>query len=734
MPYSVAGGDLAEWLDVAYQVLVDRDADGRLSAEGSAGIDNLTQRLARARKCLALLDRVRADSSSLNDFVLGSADDEQPKQLGRFQLVRRLGGGAHAIVYLARDPVLNRNVALKVPRSQLIESNQLRQRFLRESETVARLTHPNLVPVYELGFAGPVCFIVQAYVAGPTLRDWLASRGPMPADTAARLIHEVARGVAYVHRHRIIHRDIKPGNILLETAFATSSDEESLEFTPKLTDFGLAKLLERPGGLTQSQAMIGTPAYMAPEQVDGRVDEIGPATDVYGLGATLYEMLTGQPPFGADSTWETLRRIRNSEFPAPRALSPQIPRDLEAICLKCLEHASARRYSSAEELANDLQRFLQHEPVCARLPSPLERAVKWSRRRPLVASLATLLSLSIVAGFSVFAWQWRQAAKQRDMAMTNYRIAHQGLLDLQQAAISDKRFDHHTFDEFRRSITESAYGYIRQLREKNRGNRQIDWDIADMGYQLAHAHLARRDYETVREICSSIIPEWEILARESDNERDAKYFLAKSHRMMATALRGCGASIDTAIDEMDKSAAILERLVRANPDEHGLKNALADTYLTTASFLHFGGELDRALLYCDKAVELRRIAFYHAPQDRLMQRQLAEAHYRKAARLFVLREYSRAEEECVRALKLLEPLQNLEYDQPTTGIYVARCFRLRGDSAAEAGKTEISAKLHAAGLAGLTDLASAFPRHEQVAELLRVSQERVMEQSAVTLD
>jgi tetratricopeptide (TPR) repeat protein len=477
--------------------------------------------------------------------------------------------------------------------------------------------------------------------------------------------------------------------------------------------------------------MIGTPAYMAPEQVDGRNDEIGPATDVYGLGATLYEMLTGQSPFGADSTWETLRRIRNSEFPPPRKLCSLVPQDLEAICLKCLEFKPAHRYSSAHELADDLERFLQHEPVRARRPGPCERAVKWSSRRPLVASLLLLLAVCIPGGLSLVAWQWKQTTMHRDLAVSNFQIAHRSMRQLHELAMSDKRFSDPVFDDIRGILMASAHRYLRQLREENRGNVQIDWDIAEMGYRLAHASLSADNYDAAIDYCRLCIPEWEALTISSDKRVDAGYYLAKTHRILGTALARQGANVNATMPHMHKSEVILKRLIASNPNNYNLKNALAETYVTAGSLSKQLGKLEQALRYCDQAVELRREASRCAPSNRLIQRQLAEAHYRRAARLFRMADCQGAADECVRALKLLQPLHEKDYSQPTTGIYVARCLRLHGDAAAKAGNAYLTGQMRAAEMAALTQLADEFPLHRQVIHLLDDARNREMDERRV---
>ena len=287
----------------------------------------------------------------------------------------------------------------------------LRARFLREAQAAARFNHPNLVQVFEAAEAGPLCFIVSAFCEGPNLQEFLEPRaGSLAFDQAAQMVADLADGVEHIHCRGVLHRDIKPSNIMLEPLPSADPRRNSMReplagFTPKLTDFGLAKLVEAQGEQTRSGVLLGTTAYMPPEQARGDHRALGPASDVYGLGAVLYELLTGQPPFKAGSDGDTLRMVMAEDPVPPRRFRPQIPADLESICLRCLEKSPANRYSSAALLARDLRNFLAGEPTVARPLSPRGRLVRWARRQPVVASLSAsvLLLLLTVATVSTVA-------------------------------------------------------------------------------------------------------------------------------------------------------------------------------------------------------------------------------------------------------------------------------------------------------------------------------------------
>jgi WD40 repeat protein/serine/threonine protein kinase len=333
--------------------------------------------------------------------------------LGRFQLRRELGRGGFGMVFLAYDPHLAREVALKVPYPEQAVDPAMRERFRREAQAASRLEHPNLVPVYEVGEEGPVCFIVSAYCPGVTLAQWLKARAdPVPFREAARLAAALAGAVAYAHRQGVIHRDLKPANILLQKSEIRNPKSETptisdfgfriSDFQPKITDFGLAKQFAvgdataPAGDPTRSGAVMGTPSYMAPEQARGKRQEIGPGADVYALGAILYELVVGRPPFRGESDIDTLLQVQSEEVVPPARLRPRLARDLETICLKCLHKERKGRYASAEDLAEDLHRFLRGEPVRARRIGPAGLAWRWCRRQPVTAALVSAVATLLV--------------------------------------------------------------------------------------------------------------------------------------------------------------------------------------------------------------------------------------------------------------------------------------------------------------------------------------------------
>jgi hypothetical protein len=317
-----------------------------------------------------------------------------------------LGRGGMGIVYKGEHLALKRTVAIKMILAGAHAGSEESARFRAEAEAVARLQHPNIVQVFEVGEADGRPYFALEFVDGGSLAGALAAT-PQEPRASAQLVLALAGAVQAAHDKGVVHRDLKPANILLHRKSETQNPKSEMgsdlgfrisDFEPKVTDFGLAKLLDADTGRTQTGQVMGTPSYMAPEQAAGDVQAVGPAADVYALGAILYECLTGRPPFKAAAVLDTLEQVRTREPVAPRQLQPSVPRDLETICLKCLQKDPARRYAGARALADDLARFGRGEPITARPVGAGERLAKWVRRNPAVAGLLALVFLSLAAG------------------------------------------------------------------------------------------------------------------------------------------------------------------------------------------------------------------------------------------------------------------------------------------------------------------------------------------------
>jgi serine/threonine protein kinase/tetratricopeptide (TPR) repeat protein len=317
---------------------------------------------------------------------------ELPREFGDYELLEEIGRGGQGVVFRAWQKSLNRIVAVKIIGIGQLTTSVHFKRLRREAEAAAKLNHPGIVPIYEVGERDGTYYFSMRFVEGDCL-DEVIERRSKSVRQSAELIAKVARTVHYAHEHGILHRDIKPGNILLD------SDGE-----PHLTDFGLARLVEHGSTVTGSLEIMGTPSYMAPEQAVGNNAGISRATDVYGLGAVLYELLTDHPPFFGATTYETIHLLLDSEPRQPRALNPKVDRDLSAVCLKCLEKNPKHRYPSALELAEDLERWLWHEPIRAKRSGPFTHLRKWVQRNPLTTALI-MVSVLLAIGLGMLTWE-----------------------------------------------------------------------------------------------------------------------------------------------------------------------------------------------------------------------------------------------------------------------------------------------------------------------------------------
>jgi tetratricopeptide (TPR) repeat protein len=348
------------------------------------------------------LDATRGDPAELPSGT-------QCRPFGDYELQQVLGRGGMGVVYRARQVSLGRLVALKMIRAGLWAEPEEVQRFRNEAQAIADLDHPGIVTIHEVGQLQQRHYFTMKLVEGASLAKMLAEFPAEPAN-AARLVADVAAAVHHAHLRGILHRDLKPANILV--------DEEG---HPHITDLGLAKRVASDSELTQSGAVLGTPAYMAPEQASGHRGSVTTASDVYGLGAVLYALLTGRAPFGGDSVIDTIDAVRTQAPKPPSRINATVPRDLEIICLKCLEKEPSRRYSSARDLADDLRRWLAGEPIAARPVGGLTRALMWCRRRPTLAGTAAALVLALIGGFAGTIWKWRDAEHQKT------KLAHANL-------------------------------------------------------------------------------------------------------------------------------------------------------------------------------------------------------------------------------------------------------------------------------------------------------------------
>ena len=462
--------------------------DEAVAAEGTVPDESLDDpELARAQEMLGLIDRVRRqpapgddtpESSAIDALheatvvpESGTADLEEsadrlsggrPTQIDDYEVLSEIARGGMGVVFRVRHRELDRIVALKMMLAGPFAYEQEKQRFRVEAESAAQLDHPGIVPVYDVGEHLSQPYFTMGYVDGESLAARI-QREPLEPATAATLSQQIADAVAYAHEQGVIHRDIKPLNVLID-------DRDS---RPRITDFGLARRTDNDSELTGTGQVLGTPSYMPPEQAAGKTDSDGRLVDVYSIGATLYCMLTGRPPFQAANAIDTLRLVIEQEPVSPAQLNPGIPVDLATICLKCLQKEPHRRYESAAELSTDLQRFLNREPIHARPVSRVERVLKWSRRHPLVAGLSATVAVTLLALVGGGVWY------QSLLANANEELTES------EANKTELLYD---------SFTSEAE-FLNQVRPAGFGARV--WDMLDQARQL---DTPERDFDKLRQL------------------------------------------------------------------------------------------------------------------------------------------------------------------------------------------------------------------------------------------
>jgi serine/threonine-protein kinase len=526
-------------------------------------------------------------------------------RISGYQIERVLGSGGMGVVYLADDLALNRKVALKILRQGVQDDPGHRGRFEREAAAAAKCQHPNLVQIFEIGEFQGEFYLALEYVEGETLAKAMAGL-PQPPREAAGLVEKLARAIEHVHGRGVVHRDLKPANVLL-----------TLAGEPKITDFGLARLDDR-STRTEVGTLLGTLAYMAPEQASGGAVEVGAPADIHALGAILYEALTGRPPYRGDSPEKTLQKILFEDVVPPSNLQPEIPRDLEAISLKCLEKSPNHRYASAVELAEDLRRFLDGRPIFARPVRLWERSWRWCRRNPKLATVSAVLAATVLVAIGAFVGmtyrhnlqlraEVRRTQAKADEARKNYQEARSTIQAMLKRLDDSRVTGVPRLLDLRRSLQEDALAFYDQIL------RQVDsndpfvradsaralCDAAPLQHALGQSDVAldtvRRALRLVEGLMSERPDDLEYMVLKRD-------CLIKLGPLLSVARR----SPDEVITACRESVELADRVAKARPDDMHHQGALAACRMNYGNALKELKKVSEAIVQYRKATKIRK--------------------------------------------------------------------------------------------------------------------------------
>lgn len=525
----------------------------------------------------------------------GSLLPPPPRSFGEYTVLAALGQGGMGVVWKARQRRPDRLVALKMFRAGDLASPTDVQRFRNEAEVIAQLDHPHILPVYEVGEHDGVHYFSMKLVEGGSLAAHPDSYRADPR-SAARLLATIARAVHYAHQRGILHRDLKPSNILLDS-----------EGQPHVSDFGLAKRVETDSSLTQSGTLVGTPSYMAPEQTSGNKGAVTTATDVYGLGAVLYALLTGRPPFVGETVLETMEQVKNREPVPPRRINPKVDRDLETICLKCLQKEPNRRYESAQVLAEDLERWLKGEPIRARRAGRWERLRKWVRRRPALASLIMVSILAVLGLLAGLLWhdaqleeaarrehdQAEQARRERDAAEESRRWARQAVDDM-YTEVAEKWLQRQPrLQPLQRDFLEKALRFYQHDAEQDGAVSAVQQRTGMAYYRLGGIQRMLGRHKEALEGDRKALTIFQKLHADAPQEAVYRYQLSACYHALGLELKDTG-KLSEADQVLQQAIALCQRLLLDFPDRPQFRDHLAACRITHAGLLADTGRVPEA--------------------------------------------------------------------------------------------------------------------------------------------
>lgn len=581
-----------------------------------------------------------------------------PKIAG-YEILAELGRGGMGVVYLARHCGLGRPVALKMIHAHVAAQDEAAQRFRTEVEAAARLHHPNIVQIYDVGLWNDLPYFCMEYMEGGSL-DGHLQRRPQPPKAAARMVEILALAAHHAHLRGIVHRDLKPSNILL-----------SRDGVPKISDFGLAKQLEQ-AGTTKTGEVMGTPSYMSPEQTASENRNVGPAADIYSLGAILYEMLTGRPPFLGSNVLETVLLVRFQDPVPPRRMQPGIPKDLETICLKCLEKSPSRRYPTAAALAEDLRRFQAGEPILARPSTMLERAWKWSQRRPAVAALLATLFLALVSLLGLGTYHVRSVEQERQRAEENHQLAlAEARFAQEQKAEADRK---RAEAQFLQKLAEANYKLARQGVEEILSTVRENPDLQNPENEALRKALTQKALTFYRSLIAQ--------AAQDPHLREEE---ARACWRVADCLDDVGDRAES-IQYYERATRLFTDLAQKHPDQPEYRFLAAQTTISLGYVHSVMGQFKEAIPLWERAEQVLRSLLATEPDNIEYLHVLAKAFANLGRVRSLLGQRREAEEALLRALGIDRALALRKPDDERFPLQLSHDLNLLGKHAWQNGR------------------------------------------------
>lgn len=611
---------------------------------------------------------------------------------GDYEILSTIARGGMGIVYKARQKKLNRIVAVKMILSGQFADQQEVERFYVEAEAAAKLRHPNIVAIHEIGEWQGQHFFSMDYIDGKSLAEMVRDQ-PLPPRVAADMVRRIAQTMQFAHEQGILHRDLKPSNILVDS-----------RGEPFITDFGLAKQLSDQSQLTLSGTIIGTPSYMPPEQAAGKIDQVGPASDIYSIGAILYELLAGRPPFRAATPFETIRQVLEVEPVSPRLINPSVPRDLETICLKCLQKEATRRYATAAELAEELTAYLEGRPIKARPVGAVERTWRWCRRNPLLAAAMGIAAVFLVLAFAglVTAYVYRGWALRESEA--SFREAL-GVINAFTTRVSEETLlNQPGMQPLRRDLLELALQHYRHMLEQRRSDPALQDEMAATYFRIGLiTSLLESPARAVPFYQQAIDMQRKLLDRARGAARIAA--LANSLNALATAYFLLG-ELESAHTSFEQAFQLRQELSRLDPNNTEYRRVLANTHMNLGLVLDELGQIDEALQQINAAQQLRKQILEINPGDDKTRRDWAKGEFNRGNLLLKREEYREAEQAFQAAAHALEELLAPHTKDLDNQKLLALCYRLLGDLAES---VDVARLWYAKAVEQLTPLAAANP-------------------------